>query len=295
MVIGHDWGGLVAWTMAAYYPKWCAGWRRLHGPSAADAVRGARRPVAARGAATATRSASSCRCFPSDGWSGRRPAGRADAAAWSGPGWPDPETEGRYRAAMGIPSVAHSALEYHRWFLRSWFRPDGDPLHPADARADPGAHAAPARGAGPVRAARRARGSGRARGRPVPLAAAGRAGHFPHEEQPDRFDLSCAPGWQIPNLSDERSAAGQRDRDAAGRARNARPRDGLGRPLPRGAAGRAGHRDESLAPAQALAPPSTCSTMAGRSTRTRCSRRRGSSTAAPSGTCGGGWPRSRWD
>ena len=31
--------------------------------------------------------------------------------------------------------------------------------------------------------------------------------------------------------------AGGRDRDAAGRARNARPRDALGRPLPRGAAG----------------------------------------------------------
>ena len=30
---------------------------------------------------------------------------------------------------------------------------------------------------------------------------------------------------------------GGRDRDAAGRARNARPRDALGRPLPRGAAG----------------------------------------------------------
>jgi hypothetical protein len=29
----------------------------------------------------------------------------------------------------------------------------------------------------------------------------------------------------------------ERDRDDAGRARNARPRDGLGRPLPRGAAG----------------------------------------------------------
>jgi hypothetical protein len=28
--------------------------------------------------------------------------------------------------------------------------------------------------------------------------------------------------------------AGERDRDAVGRARNARPRDGLGRPLPRG-------------------------------------------------------------
>jgi hypothetical protein len=32
-------------------------------------------------------------------------------------------------------------------------------------------------------------------------------------------------------------AQGDRDRDAAGRARNARPRDGLGRPLPRGAVG----------------------------------------------------------
>jgi hypothetical protein len=32
-------------------------------------------------------------------------------------------------------------------------------------------------------------------------------------------------------------AAPERDRDAAGRPKNARPRDGLGRPLPRGAAG----------------------------------------------------------
>ena len=44
---------------------------------------------------------------------------------WSGPGWPDPETERRYRTAMCIPSVAHSALEYHRWFVRSRVRPDG--------------------------------------------------------------------------------------------------------------------------------------------------------------------------
>ncbi len=33
------------------------------------------------------------------------------------------------------------------------------------------------------------------------------------------------------------TGAGGRDRDAAGRPRNARPRDGLGRPLPRGRAG----------------------------------------------------------
>jgi len=43
--------------------------------------------------------------------------------------------------------------------------------------------------------------------------------------------------------------AARRDRDAAGRARNARPRDALGRPLPRGAAG-----DERI-PDDLLLPP----------------------------------------
>jgi hypothetical protein len=45
-----------------------------------------------------------------------------------------------------------------------------------------------------------------------------------------------------------------RDRDAAGRARNARPRDELGRPLPRDAAGVAPvPEDLALPPAEALA------------------------------------------
>ena len=44
-----------------------------------------------------------------------------------------------------------------------------------------------------------------------------------------------------------------RDRDAAGRARNARPRDALGRPLPRGAAGQPPADDRPRPPAEALA------------------------------------------
>jgi hypothetical protein len=45
-----------------------------------------------------------------------------------------------------------------------------------------------------------------------------------------------------------------RDRDRDGRARNARPRDALGRPLPRGAQGEPTMPDDlSLAPAEALA------------------------------------------
>jgi uncharacterized protein len=44
-----------------------------------------------------------------------------------------------------------------------------------------------------------------------------------------------------------------RDRDTGGRARNARPRDELGRPLPRQARGLPGAGDEPLPPAEALA------------------------------------------
>lgn len=55
------------------------------------------------------------------------------------------------------------------------------------------------------------------------------------------------------NTEPPEPAAAPRDRDAAGRARNARPRDALGRPLPRGAAGDKRIPDDlTLPPAQAL-------------------------------------------
>ncbi len=66
-------------------------------------------------------------------------------SAWSGPGWPDPETERRYEESlMSPPSVAHSALEHHRWYPRSRSRLDGIALHADDAFPDPGAHSPPA-------------------------------------------------------------------------------------------------------------------------------------------------------
>jgi len=44
-----------------------------------------------------------------------------------------------------------------------------------------------------------------------------------------------------------------RDRDPTGRARNSRPRDALGRPLPRGATGVEPVSEQALAPAETLA------------------------------------------
>ena len=54
--------------------------------------------------------------------------------------------------------------------------------------------------------------------------------------------------------TDSGKSADRRDRDAAGRARNTRPRDELGRPLPRDAADGVAPADEAaLPPAEALA------------------------------------------
>ena len=65
---------------------------------------------------------------------------------------------------------------------------------------------------------------------------------------------SGAPGSGPPGAPGPSDAGPRgRDRDPAGRARNARPRDALGRPLPRGAAGDEGIPDDLvLPPAQAL-------------------------------------------
>ena len=197
VIVGHDWGGLVAWTVGAYFPKAV---RRL-------AVVSVAHPLRARGALFAEPLSHRGRnrhllafqlpMVP------ERQLVRDDAelvgrmlAEWSGPGWPDPDTELVYRRAMRIPSAAHSALEYYRWFFRSTLRPDGLrymqrmrvpiaaptlQVHGAlDTRVTPGI----ARGAG-----RHVEGSYRWR-------MLDGAGHYPHEEQVTRFDDELR-GWLL--------------------------------------------------------------------------------------------------
>ncbi len=126
VVIGHDLGGLAAWATAV-----------LHQPTVrAVATLAAPHPLRFRNALlTEPRGqlqASAHLLGFQRPWRPERQLVAADAAqvarmlhAWSGPGWPDAESERRYRDHMLIPHVAHSSLEYFRWLLRSQLRPDG--------------------------------------------------------------------------------------------------------------------------------------------------------------------------
>ena len=126
VLVGHDWGGLLGWTAAARRP----------GAVRGLAVLGMPHPLRTRHQIAADprgQGAASSYLFGFQvPWRPEHRLVDADAAyvgrllsAWGGPGYPDQESERRYREAMRIPGVAHSALEYHRWVFRSLFRPDG--------------------------------------------------------------------------------------------------------------------------------------------------------------------------
>jgi pimeloyl-ACP methyl ester carboxylesterase len=189
VVVGHDWGGLIAWTMAVYQPKVV---RRLAVVSMPHPLR-LRTAVLYDPLGQARRSGYAVG-FQLPVLPERRLVARHAQRVgqmlsdWSGPGWPDEETERTYRAAMCLPSVAHSSLEYHRWLIRSRFRPDGwrysrSMRFPIQA---PMLHLHGALDTCMLPSA--ARGSGRYVEAPYRWRLIDGAGHFPHEEVPERFD-----------------------------------------------------------------------------------------------------------
>jgi pimeloyl-ACP methyl ester carboxylesterase len=128
VVVGHDWGGLLAWTMAALHPRSV---RRLVVLSMAH-------PRPLRASITDARQRRALRHalrFQLPRLPERRLT-RADddpvaelMRRWSGPDWTHTadfaEAVARYRAAARIPQAAYGAMEYYRWAGRSQLRPDG--------------------------------------------------------------------------------------------------------------------------------------------------------------------------
>ncbi|MDH4159357.1 MAG: alpha/beta hydrolase [Actinomycetota bacterium] len=194
VVVGHDWGGLLGWTLGSQHPELV---RRLVVLSAAH-------PRQLR-AGTLTRPrqllASQYAWQMQLPWLPERRMARDSGGyveellrAWSAPGWPDPATAARYRAAMQLGNTAYCFTEYHRWAIRSLVRVDGlsfarrmrtpvaAPVLQIHGALDTCVLPSTAAGGG-------AYVSGQYRWQELPD-----VGHFPHEEAPDAVN-SLVTHW----------------------------------------------------------------------------------------------------
>jgi pimeloyl-ACP methyl ester carboxylesterase len=127
VVVGHDWGGWVAWSMPGLAPR----------VTRAVAVLSTAHPLLLRhtfgtaiaGGPQARAAASRVLSFQLPMLPERSLAGGSGVrdllTAWGGPGYPDVDTLDRYQRAMQVPFVAHTSLEYVRWAVRSRYRRDG--------------------------------------------------------------------------------------------------------------------------------------------------------------------------
>ncbi len=189
VVVGHDWGGLLGWTMAALHPRSV---RRLVVVSMAHP----RRLRAAMTDSAQRRASRYALGFQLPRLPERRLA-RADddpvadlMQRWSGPVWTRTsdyaQAVDRYRAASRIPQAAYGAMEYHRWAARSQLRPDG--LRYARRMSAPiTAPTLQLHGTvDPCLLVDTARGSGRYVAGPYEWRELPGIGHFPQEEAPEQ-------------------------------------------------------------------------------------------------------------
>jgi pimeloyl-ACP methyl ester carboxylesterase len=184
-VVGHDWGGTIAWTLAATHSHLV---RRLALVSAPHPLRWL--PAVARDSHQ-RRAVHYVGRFQMP-WFPERWLADDDAAHvgellrdWGGPDFPDDETERRCRDAMRIFAAPHCALEYYRWAVRSIPRVDGrrfrDALRTSVTVPTLQLHGALDRSVLPQTAS----GSGRYVAASYEWRLLDGVGHFPHEEAPE--------------------------------------------------------------------------------------------------------------
>jgi len=124
VVIGHGWGGLIAWSLAAMHPDAV----RAIVPIAAPHPRTMRNWQTARHMRVLRQTLSwQLPLWPEHALQAKDGA-RINAMlhAWSAtPGWPDANASMMYRSAFSRWPTAHTAIEYQRWAVRSLIRKDG--------------------------------------------------------------------------------------------------------------------------------------------------------------------------
>lgn len=188
LVVAHDWGGFIGWTLAVQHPKTV---RRLVTVGAPHPLR--LRSSLLRHPGQLNRSAHALSMQAP--WLPERRFTQGNAAKvdqvlnqWSAPGWPDVPTAMVYRRAFQEGNTPYCAAEYHRWLVRSAFRVDGLRY----------AHRMKQSIKAPVLQVHGARdrcflpdvaqGSGRYVDAPYRWRLLDGVGHFPQEEDPEQFD-----------------------------------------------------------------------------------------------------------
>jgi pimeloyl-ACP methyl ester carboxylesterase len=126
VIVGHGWGGWIAWSMPTMQPA----------VTTAIATLGMPHPLVLRHASVSSLAQIRANAYLAGL---QRPfvpehqMGKSSAyverllRTWSAPEgrWPSQEVVQRYADAMALPFVAHSAAEYYRWVVRSQWRLDG--------------------------------------------------------------------------------------------------------------------------------------------------------------------------
>ena len=189
-IVGHDWGGMLAWTVATLHP---AVVRSL-------AIVSMPHPLRLREAIRHDRRQRRASRYIAYFQLPRAPEARLlrDGGAyvgellrrWGGPGFPDAETEARCREAMAIPGAAHCSLEWYRWAVRSRTRPSGLRFL---ALLEQGVSAPTLQlhgGLDGCLLAQTARGSGQWVRAAYELKVLDGVGHFPHQEAPDEVSAA---------------------------------------------------------------------------------------------------------
>jgi len=126
VIVGHGWGGWIAWSMPTMQPA----------VTRAVGALGMPHPLVLRHASVRNLDQVKAnaylgglqRPFVPEHQMNKSPAYvEGLLRAWSAPGgqWPPDAVVQRYADAMALPFVAHSAAEYYRWVVRSQWRLDG--------------------------------------------------------------------------------------------------------------------------------------------------------------------------
>ncbi len=218
-IVGHGWGGLLAWTVAAMHPRLVHSIAAVSAPHPLALRRQIRRTLLRRkpnnqAKALGTLFRGQLPLAP-ERWLTRDDAVTVDhlmrqqsGQAWAA-GVDFTKAVSRYREAMLVHGVAHSALEYYRWAVRSQVRSEGRRFTEALDRPVPVPSLRLHGADDPTMLLATAEKSGRWLDDKAPLHVLYNVGHYPHEEQPaatnqillDWLSGGASPGVHTPGQS----------------------------------------------------------------------------------------------